>query len=70
MMTNADFLVVRGEKKAEMLAGTEGFSEPKARKSQIIKNFAMLIKKALLLTGAQQWLNAGEIENLLPYCCY
>ena len=34
MMTNADFLVVRGEKKAEMLAGTEGFSEPKARKAR------------------------------------
>ena len=34
MMTNADFLVVRGEKKAEMLAGTEGFLEPKARKAR------------------------------------
>ena len=69
-MTNADFLLVRVEKKAEMLAGTEGFFGAKSQESQIIKNFAMLIKKALLLTGAQQWLNAGEIENLLPYCCY
>ena len=54
MMTNADFLVVRVEKKAEMLAGTEGFFRAKSQESQIIKNFAMLIKKALLLTGAQQ----------------
>ena len=34
MMTIADFLVVRGKKKAEMLAGTEGFLEPKARKAR------------------------------------
>ena len=54
MMTNADFLVVRGEKKAEMLAGNRGFFGAKSQESQIIKNFAMLIKKALLLTGAQQ----------------
>ena len=54
MMTNADFLLVRVEKKAEMLAGTEGFFGAKSQESQIIKNFAMLIKKALLLTGAQQ----------------
>ena len=53
-MTNADFLLVRVEKKAEMLAGTEGFFGAKSQESQIIKNFAMLIKKALLLTGAQQ----------------
>ena len=32
MMTNADFLVVRVEKKAEMLAGTEGFSEQNMQK--------------------------------------
>ena len=70
MMTNVDFPVVRGEKKGRNVSGNQGFFGAKSQESQIIKNFAMLIKKALLLTGAQQWLNAGEIENLLPYCCY